>query len=268
MSKISPFPLPSEPSKKIRFRAPTVDDCLDFSDLRPELEEAAATDYLRQLQVGEVSDPGLWTAQDRISALWWIYVSITEDTGLVYSYECPHCGGRHTDTVDLVELDDRAVSLNREPFVEGVVVCNGKEHPAKFVPLNGYAMMALEEKRLELDGATEAEVKRIKAEIKVMEVVYSFRLDEHKDLPPEDAAALRLSMVHAMDAASEYRPLVAKCLLAANELRHGLDCEITDGELSLISPPLRCEDHKEEEGPAPATVLLMRFRNHYFIPAV
>lgn len=269
MSKISPFPLPSRPSVKVRFRAPSVEDCIDFSDLRPELEESATTDYLRQLLIGEdAPDPALWTAADRVSALWWIFVSITDDTGLIYTYQCPHCGQNHTATIDLVELDDRAVSLSGPAFVPGEIACNGKEHKAQFVPLDGLAMMALEEKRLELTGASEADTKRIKAELKVLEVVHSFRLDEHKDMSPDAAAAARLQMVRNMDAASEYRPLVAKCLLAASELRHGLECEISDGELYLVSPPLYCAEHKEGEGPAPATSLLMRFRHHHFIPEI
>lgn len=268
MSKISPFFLPSNPSKKITFRAPTVDDCLSFCDLRPELEQACSTDYLRQLQEGEVSDPAGWTAQDRITALWWIYVSITENTTVTYRYECSHCGQIHEAVIDLVDLDDMALSLARPPFVAGVVAVNGKELPAKFVPLDGFAMMELEEKRLELDGASEADAKRIKAQIKVLEVVHSFRLDEHKDMAREDAAAARMKLVCAMDAATEYRPLVAKCMLAANELQHGLATEISDGEILLISPALRCESHEGEEGEAPATSLLMRFRGINFIPEI
>lgn len=270
MANLSPFFLPSNPSKKIQFRAPTVDDCLDFCDLRPELEESCATDYLRQLQVGkEISDPAEWTAQDRITALWWIYINISDDTTLVYRYECAHCGQAHVATVDLVDLDDQALSLTRPPFVEGKVYHGGEEYSARFVPLDGYAMMDLEQKRLELLDADEQTTARIKAQLKVMEVVHSFRLDAHKDLTREEATAARMEMVKSMDASMEYRPLVANCLLAANELEHGLACEIEDGDLSLISPPLHCEEHKEAEGDeARATILLLRFRPHYFIPEV
>ena len=268
MSKIAPFYLPSNPGHRVNCRAPTVEDCLDFCDLRPDLEEACATDYLRQLQEGEVSDPAAWTAHDRITALWWIYVSITEDTTVVYNYECSHCGQHHVATIDLVELDDNAISLARPPFVQGVVTCKGRELPARFVPLDGVAMMALEEKRLELAGADDADAKRIKAQIKVLEVVHSFRLDEHKAMPREEADAARLNLVRSMDAAQDYRPLVAKCLLAASQLRHGLATEILDGEILLISPPIYCEEHKGEEGPATATTLLMRFRGSNFIPEI
>ncbi|MGL5294177.1 MAG: hypothetical protein ACRC9V_10505 [Aeromonas sp.] len=268
MSKISPFALPSDPSKKIRFRVPTVDDCLDFSDLRPELEESAATDYLTQLQIGDVSDPREWTAQDRVAALWWIYVGFRDDTELEYEYECPHCGEAHTDTIDLVELDDTAISLNRPPYIDGEVMCAGKLYPARFVPLDGYAMMALEERRLGLDDASDEEFARIHAELKVMEVVHSFRLDAHKDLTREEAAIERTKMVHEMDAFNEYRPLVANCLIAAKELEHGLASEVNDGQISLISPPMKCQKYKGEEGQAPATILLLRFRNNYFIPEI
>ncbi len=268
MSRIAPFNLPSNPSKRITFRAPNVGDCLDFCDLRPDLEESCATDYLRQLQVGEVSDPALWTAHDRITALWWIYVSISDDTTVVYDYECPHCGQRHVADIDLVDLDEDAVSLARPPFIEGVITCNGKKHPGRFVPLDGVAMMALEEKRLELADASDADARRIKAQIKVLEVVHSFRLDEHKGMTREEADGARMALVAAMDATNDYRPLVAKCLQAAAELRHGLATEIEDGELLLISPPIHCEAHEGEEGAAPATSLLMRFRGSNFIPEI
>lgn len=269
MSKISPFLLPSNPSQRITFRAPTVDDCLNFCDVRPELEEACATDYLQQLQEGVASDPAEWTAQDRITALWWIYVSITENTTVVYRYECAHCGQIHEAKIDLVDLDDEAISLTRPPFVDGVVSFKGRELPARFVPLDGFAMMALEEKRLELDGASEVEAKRIKAQIKVMEVAHSFRLpEEHKTLTKEQAAAARMAMVCSMDAATEYRPLVAKCLLASSKLRHGLATEVIDGEILLISPSIYCEAHEGEEDAAPATTLLMRFRGSNFIPEI
>ena len=271
MAKITPFPLPSNPSHIIRFLAPTVADSLDFCSLRQDMEESATTEYLTQLQGGEVSDPALWTAQDRRTALWWIFVSVSDDTTLSYNYECQHCGERHYTDIDLVDLDDGVITLNAPPYVVGEVMCNDIPLPARFHPLDGRAVTHLEVKRLELDGLEENQAKRLKAEIKVLETVHSFTLDMHKDKTWEEATQLKLDMVMAMDRENEYRPLVAKCLLAAEELRHGLKTITKDGVVEVLSPPLRCESDQFKEGAEeqrPATVLLMRFRAHNFIPEI
>lgn len=269
MISIPPFPRPSNPKDVVRFRAPTVADCLDFAELRIELEESATTDYLRQLQEGDVSDPALWTAQDRITALWWIYIAVSTDTTLAYSYECQHCGDVHHVDIDLVELDDNVITLHRPAYIDGLVAVNGETKPAKFHPLDGRAMVQIEEKRLQLAGAGEQATRRIKAEIRVLEVLHAFTLDEHADLSWEEALERKRALVHAMDRENEYAPLVAQCLQAGKELRHGLAVEITEGRIELLSPPLFCESAKEAvEGGRPATVLLLRFRPSNFIPEV
>lgn len=269
MISIPPFPLPSNPDKKIRFHAPTVADCLDFSELRPEMEESATTDYLRQLQHGEVSDPELWTAQDRRTALWWIYIAVSQSTTLSYSYECQHCGEVHHVDIDLVDLDDEVRVLNRPPFIDGEISVNDELKPARFHPIDGRGITHMEEKRLELEQADEAGRKRIRAEMRVLEVLHSFSLPEHDALPWSEALERKRDLVHAMDRENEYAPLVAQCLDAARELRHGLAVEITDGRVELVSPPLYCENAQEATGEArPATVLLLRFRPGNFIPEI
>jgi len=272
MLSIPPFPLPSQPKVKIQFRAPTVADTIDFTGIRPELEESATTDYLRQLMTSEGSpDPLIWTAQDRRTALWWIYIGIHDDTRLAYSYECSHCGETHHVDIDLLELDDGVLTLSGDPFIEDVVFYQDKELPARFHPLDGRAVTHLEEKRFELTGADEAQTRRLKAEIKVLEVVHSFSLQQHEGLSWEEATEAKLDMVRNMDRVSEFQPLVARCLVAAEELRHGLPVELHDGQVDVVSPPLYCDTKAKEavEGePVPATVLLLRFRPIDFIPTL
>lgn len=275
MISIPAFPLPSNRSKKIVFRGPTVADCLDFCDLRPELEELATTDYLNQLQEGVMDDSALWTAQDRRTALWWIFVSSSVDTTLPYSYECQHCGETHSVDIDLVDLDDAVVMLDGPAYREGEIRVNGEYKPARFHPMDGRAMVHMEGLRQERDYSEPAKQKRLSSEIKVAEVLHSFTLMEWADLPWEEALAKKRDLVTQMDRESEYKPLVAQCLLAASELRHGLAVEIRDGRVDLVSPPLPCENYTAPEGdkeaasgPAPATVLLMRFRPFQFISAV
>lgn len=271
MLSIPPYPLPSQPKVKIQFRVPTVADTIDFCSIRTDLEESATTDYLRQLMTEGGPDPELWTAQDRRTALWWIFINIHDDTRLSYSYECSHCGEVHHADIDLVELDDGVITLKDAAFIEDVVFYQDEELPARFHPLDGRAVAHLEAKRLELDGASEEQERRIKAEIKVLEIVHSFSLQKHETLDWDAATEAKLEMVRSMDRIGEFQPLVARCLVAAEELRHGLPVEIRDGVVDLVSPPLYCETKTKEavEGePVPATVLLLRFRAFDFIPAI
>ncbi|WCH25169.1 hypothetical protein [Aeromonas salmonicida] len=274
MISIQPFPRPSNPAKKVHFRAPTVADCLDFCDLRPELEEQSTTDYLNQLQEGPKDDAALWTAQDRRTALWWIFVSSSADTTLAYSYECQHCGETHHVDIDLVDLDDAVVMLDGPAFIEGEVRVNGEFKLAHFHPMDGRAMVHLESLRMARENSEPAKQKRLSAELKVAEVLHSFTLLEWADLPWEEALEKKRELVTCMDRESEFQPLAAQCLLAAAELRHGLAVEIRDGRVDLVSPALPCENYTAPEGdkeaagePVPATVLLLRFRPVQFIPA-
>lgn len=271
MLTIPPFPLPSQPKVKIQFRVPTVADTIDFCGIRTDLEESATTDYLRQIMAEGGPDPELWTAQDRRTALWWIFINIHDDTRLSYSYECSHCGETHHIDIDLVELDDGLLTLTGDPFIDDVVFYQGEELSARFHPLDGRAAAHLEEKRLELDGISEEQEKRLKAEIKVLEIVHSFSLQKHEALSWDDALAAKLDMVRSMDRVREFQPLVARCLVAAEELKHGLPVEIQEGVVNVVSPPLYCETKTKEavEGePVPATVLLLRFRAFDFIPTL
>lgn len=271
MLSIPPFPLPSQPKVKIPFRVPTVADTIDFCAIRTDLEESATTDYLRQLMAAGSPDPALWTAQDRRTALWWIFINIHDDTRLSYSYECSHCGETHHIDIDLFDLDDGIITLSGDAYIEDVVFYQDEELPARFHPLDGRAVMHLEEKRLELADASEEQEKRLKAEIKVLEIVHSFSLQKHEALSWDDALAAKLDMVRSMDRIGEFQPLAARCLVAAEELKHGLPVESRDGVVDLISPPLYCETKTKEavEGePVPATVLLLRFRAFDYIPAL
>lgn len=271
MLSIPPFPLPSQPKVKIQFRVPTVADSIDFCSIRTDLEESATTDYLRQIMMEGAPDPALWTAQDRRTALWWIYINIHDDTNLSYSYECAHCGETHYADIDLVVLDDGIITLTGDAYIEDVVFYQGEELPARFHPFDGRAVMHMEEKRLDLKDASEEQTKRIKAEIKVLEIVHSFSLQKHEALSWEDAIEAKLNMVRSMDRIGEFQPLVARCLVAAEELKHGLPVEINEGVVNIVSPPLFCETKTKEaveDEPIPATLLLLRFRAFDFIPTL
>lgn len=263
------FPLPSRPATQVQFRMPTVQDAINFSGLRDELDEAATTDYLRALLQDGAPDPIGWTAGDRVTAMWWIWMAISDDTTLAYKYQCRHCGETHHVDIDLVDLDDNLTVLEREPAIAGEIMANGQIHACQFVPLDGYAMTALEQMRLELlDATSKADKDTIKNRLKVLEVAHSFRLDAHAELPREEADAKRMELVMSMNPAKEFRVLAAQCYQALAELRHGLAMEITDGRVELISPLLPCEAPQEGEGQPPASVLLLRFQPVHCIPAI
>lgn len=96
---------PSNPKNEIQFRAPAVNDALEFCGTAPEQEEQATTRYLNTMQIGDVQDSARWTAQDRRTALWWIHThSQPNGAEQTVSYQCGHCGELHHYDFDLCDL--------------------------------------------------------------------------------------------------------------------------------------------------------------------
>lgn len=93
--QIPAFPLPSNMTKTVNFRVPTVEDGMMFCELDESNEEASTTQFLNHLQdgaKGDFSDSGAWTGEDRRTALWWIFMSTSELGTIPFSYDCSHCG--------------------------------------------------------------------------------------------------------------------------------------------------------------------------------
>ncbi|EBF7254897.1 morphogenetic protein, partial [Salmonella enterica] len=87
------FPLPSRPTELIQFRQPNIADAMRFNSITPEEQEQQTTAYLKALLAEPAKyDPLTWTAQDRITALWWIFTGSRETPVETFTYTCKHCG--------------------------------------------------------------------------------------------------------------------------------------------------------------------------------
>lgn len=270
---IPDFPLPSNPKTVISFRTPTVADAMDCSEINPDFEERATTKYLNSMQVGEVRDSALWTAQDRRAALWWIFISSNPDPSATFSYECTHCGKVHHQDLDLMSLDAMATHLKREPVIRTTVNTNGKPVEWQIVPLDGRSVEFFERYRANNPLPSDKDSKEYRAE-KVRRRLLNEALRTRLADDPEDfseAVERRYQMILSMDCATEYQALSARIKQSEDVLKHGLACAIEDGEIFLLCPPHYCTTKKQEvseagKGAIPYTNLLIGFRPIYFFP--
>ncbi|EMX0767124.1 hypothetical protein AAHD26_003418 [Citrobacter freundii] len=260
--KIPDFPLPSQPRTEIHFRMPTVDDAMLYSDSLPDQEEATTTKYLNAMQAGEVNDSALWTAQDRRTALWWIYINSRTDTVTTYPYSCQHCGETHFYDFDLRELSENAELLTEVPERRVTVPVQGVPTEWTLKPLDGRGICMLEKLRFMLPEETDPEYKNAERRMRLAEIALNTALDDDPD-DYEAAANRRYDLIATMATDTEFVPLVAKIHLMQRELRHGLDVSIERGVVSLVLPPHSCEAEGKE---GKATRLLVPFRNSSFIP--
>lgn len=270
---IPDFPLPSNPQTVIRFRVPTVADAMEYAEVNPDFEERTTTKYLNSMQVGPAQDSALWTAQDRRTALWWIFISAHPDPNITYSYQCSHCGETHHQDLDLIELDKTATSLSRPPYIDIPWTAGGQLYQWKIVPLDGRAMELLEQRRTTCLQNLDVSSKEYRAEVvrlRLMEDALRLRLPDD----PDDyvaAAERRISILMGMDSANEYPGLAAHIRQADDVLRHGLKIVFENGEPLIFGPDHPCKTKQQEvsedgAGNVPYTNLLIRFRNSAFLP--
>lgn len=259
---IPTFPLPSQPNVEIKFRLPAVEDSMKFSNAAPELEEATTTDYLNTLQDGVVNDADLWTAQDRRTALWWIYINSRTDTVTTFSYECKHCGEMHYYDCDLRDLRNTAELLTEEPFRRVTIPVRGEPKEWTLKPLDGRGIRMLEKMRFMLPEPNEQDYQQAVKHMRMAELSLHTALADDPD-NYEEAANRRFDIIGTMFTDMEFVPLVANIQLMQRELRHGLDVVIERGAVSLKLPPHHCEAEGKEDR---ATQLLVPFRPGAFIP--
>lgn len=264
---IPTFMLPSNKKISVQFREPTIDDCIEFSGLNEALSHRTATQYLNQIQQGTVSDSANWTVLDRITALWWIFVCISPDTLIPFQYKCPDCGENHVVDINLLDLDDEAISLNCPPFIKKTLSIAGKEQEILLHYPNGMAMEHMEQHRLFVDtlepGSPEHKIEQ--ARQRVFSVAHSFSFPgEGDDFDAE--LDKKMLAIGAMSRTDEYQDLVIATESAKSALRHGLNCSFSDGDISINTPVIYCED--KPEGQATPMRLLIPFHSQHFIPAV
>ncbi|MBD2782224.1 hypothetical protein ID852_03295 [Xenorhabdus sp. 42] len=264
--QIPDFPLPSQPDVDIRFRMPNVSDAMSYCGTDPEQEEVLTTRYLNDIQDGQnPQDAALWTAQDRRTALWWIFCNSRINTTLTVSYACSHCQQEHYYDYDARDLDMAAGVLTVEPFETVTLPVNGEPKVWVLKPLDGRAMEHLETTRNNLPPEDHPDYHNERVNLRIMEFAHQAHLTEQ----PEDflgAAQHRYELIKQMALDTEFSPLVARIELMNRRLAHGLAMKIEKGAAHLLLPQHACP-HSGKEGTASHTTQLYTpFRNHHFFP--
>jgi len=256
---ISPFELPSNTDIKIHLRDATVQEAIDLSEISPLHEEAATTEFLNKVQIPEhYKDSSKWTGQDRKFALFWYHLHTVEKSRYSTSYsDCPECGGRHSVSFDLRELANEYKQLEGKPFRE----IDFQNELVSVAPPNGEVLTKLEELRLDLDGASDGEKRKLEAEIRFLSVALCIDFIGDAEGEEADRERRKIQRLRSLPL-NTFKDLSLKVAMAQMSMDHGLKSEIVDGELQLILPMQHCPTNKGGEG----IVLRSPFRNHHHIP--
>lgn len=260
------FPLPSQPFVEVIFRSPTVRDSMEYIDIQPFDTEKVTTKYLNALQVGELNDSGLWTQQDRRTALWWIFVNSRDSAYLTYQYECGHCKDFHFADVDMSDLSQGYSVLEVPPAIECEIPVEGNPVKWQLVPLDGRSAEMLEYMKYQLPEVGSEGYDSALTELRIAELALMTRTQGD----PEDyksAADHRMDMIKRMDLNSEFSPLVARIQLMTRDLKHGLDMDVEKTGVFLNLPQQSCKKTKKGE-PQFFTALRAPFRNSEFISRI
>lgn len=267
--KIPVFPLPSRPGTRITFRMPTVDDAIYFCKSTETTEERDTTEYLNMLQEqSNLSDSRRWTASDRRTALWWIFVNSRADTVIDFGYTCQHCGEEHWYNCDVFQLTSDLTVLTTQPYKEVTIPVDGKPFEWSLTPLDGYAMERLEIMRATLPPTSKTdEYKTALTQLRKWELVYQSKLVYDLEPDFDKSAQTRFDLIGKMAVGTELLELVREVKIMQHELHHGLLVRFDKGESDLVLPAHECPSEKyKESAERPTTRLLTRFRNSLFIP--
>ncbi|WP_413113443.1 hypothetical protein [Thaumasiovibrio sp. DFM-14] len=262
------YHLPSDQSRKIQFREPTVNDYMEFCEVNPDLEEKLTTEYLNFMQntaINPLDDSAEWTGEDRRTALWWIFISTRVDPTLTFKHGCK-CGEEHYLDLNMVQLGEFATVLKQQ-HVDVTFTAGGEKRTGQVVPLRGYAIEHLEQLRLTQSQYAEdsKEYKRLANTTALFHLVHSLRIDGE----PEDrdqAITERHQILSTMALDKEFRPLAAKIHLALKKLRHGLMSEFKEARYYLAAHKPPCKDVEAQEGDS--NVILVPFHNGSFLPTL
>lgn len=260
-----PFTLPSNPEVTIELRIATVQETIEFSSVMLEHEEALTTLFLNTVQKPDsYRDCRDWTADDRRFALFWYYLHTRKDTGVSLPYECPHCNESHVHNFNLRELAEHYQAVKGKSFRDVDFAGMGY----RVAPLNGHALEKLEGLRLvlsEMEEGTPA-FEQQRSEIRFHEVLY--KLSNRKDFeksPYKREQALKNTLLAMPE--SEFSELAALVSDAVDDMKHGLNTEIAEGQVLLVSPSDQCPT-LQQQGKEVATVLHLPFRDYHYIPRI
>lgn len=244
---IPPFALPSSPETKITLREATVQDCIDFSGVDPAHEEEVTTLFLNRLQdKATFKDAKTWTGEDRRLGLFWYWIHTAKDTDVAISYDCAHCGEKHTYLQDYRELSSGHQSMKGLP--EREIEHDGKKIIVK--PLGGEALERIELMKISRSMLEGDDYRKQEARIKLAMVAETL---------PDDFDVLSMSE-------SGFTELAEKIKAALQDMQHGLESEYDDGSIVLVLPPHQCLN-KETDKEA-VTRIRVNFRHLDYIPVL
>lgn len=265
---IPAFYLPSDMNRIITFRMPVVEDAIRYSGRDPDTDEVATTEYLDALQEGKKYSSKYWTAQDRVTALWWIFTNSRVDAVMTYSYECDHCGEEHYYDFDMRALSDSIEIIDGPAdFSDVAISVNGAPYLWRIQHLTGEAMELIESLRIALPDPGTPGYNEAVIDLRFWEIVLQCELNDDIETDFFKRAQNRYDLIKTMHIDNEFLVLAAHVKQLQRILPHGLPIEIEKGTTGIILPPHTCPKTRNKE-PAEqyATPLRVPFRNTDFIP--
>lgn len=263
---IPPFAMPTKQSNVILFDVPTVQVCIDYAELSPDMEQEIATGYLDRLNSAyDGSDPSAsslyWTMQDRKAALYWIFLYVSDDTVMSTAYKC-RCDETHAVEFDLQDLAEQ-VTIGEINKTE--VYRTSDDIDFYITPLFGWAEQHLEEMRLHIDGEATAQQK---AEIKVMRALLQVLPVEATDKSPKELIDHLIELKERITIA-DYKKLSNNIQTYNKKHSFGLQLNVNSvGEVELLAPVFDCTNENEEVRANIKTRLRIPFRSYDYITKI
>lgn len=253
---ISEFAQPSNPSNKIYLREATVKQALGFSDSRESHSEKATTQFLNEVQIPEhFTDSREWTEGDRITALLWYHIHVTDDPSVSLPYECSFCGTSHSNYFDIRQLTNGYGHLQGAGYRDTSV----NDRPIVIKPIKGGQSEEIQASLLGLEGEP------LKNASALERAIHSISF-KGRDSNYEDRREWVLNL-----SVSDYRKLLSEINQAHLSMKHGVPHEWVEGDLCLPAPVHHCiNKHKltDDQKEGAMTSLLWPFLSSDFIPVL
>jgi hypothetical protein len=280
---IPPISQPSNPSYKIRLRKALLSEAIDFAGVDSAKEEGITTMFLNKTQEKDTyTDSALWTGEDRRFVIFWAWIHTESDTYRKITFPCS-CGSDHDAVIDLKLIGERYTKIKGKPerddkfMGEDITVrpLNGidlEELEMMRIPIAEYHRIYEEmsdellrlqklhglgkskcndqEARIEdysrrkgpLSGPYQQRMMQIKTLSTALSVSFASIDAEHKsDKARRKAKNLKIENM-PLDHIWQLREVVERNLA---DMKHGLDCELEDGRLYVLTPELQCPMNPE-----------------------